>query len=498
MMEMMVEQVAEATEGRLLDPSGEHAQRLVGSVVTDSREVTPGALFVAIAGEHVDGHDYVAQASRDGAVAVIVDHPVDDPAVTAAQIVVADNVKALGQVAAANVRLRRGRRDPFTVVGITGSVGKTTTKDLLSTLLGSMGPTIAPVGSFNNEVGLPLTACKVDASTRYLVAEMGANHIGEIAGLTKIAPPDIAVVLKVGVAHVGEFGSVENIARAKSELVRGLVSDGVTVLNADDGHVAAMAKIAPGKLVWFGVDHAQGHDTDDYMAADDIALDDDGRPAFALVDNGGVEEHVDLGLVGEHNVYNALAAAAVAHELGMPLEEVAAGLSAVRAISPHRMAVREVERDGHRFTLIDDSFNANPDSMKAGLRGLASWHAQEDAQPYRVAVLGAMLELGAGEDEAHEQVGEYAAGQGIDAVVAVGAEGHDKLNELAGRIADGARAGGVPEVSCVFTVKDADDIVRGLNALHPDMTVLLKGSHASGLGTLASGWAAPAAGADRK
>lgn len=490
MMRMMLAQAARTVDGRLINADDATAERVVADVVTDSRKVRAGSLFVAIAGEHVDGHDFVSSIGEQGALGAIVDHEITDA--PCPQIVVKDTVEALGLLAKANLRLRRESREPFTVVGITGSVGKTTTKDLLKALLSTLGPTVAPVGSFNNEIGLPLTALEVGDGTRYLIAEMGANHLGEIAHLTTIAPPDVAVVLKVGVAHLGEFGSVEHIAQAKSEIVRGLLDDGVSVLNADDPRVAAMSPIAPGRVVWFGLEHAQAHDEDGYVAADDVTLDDLGRPVFTIVDDGGVEQRVTLGIGGAHNVMNALAAAAVARLEGMPLERIADVLSHVTSVSPHRMAVSEVERDGERFTLIDDSFNANPDSMRAGLDGLAAWRAKEDAQPFRVAVLGAMLELGADEARAHHDVGAYAAKAGADAVVAVGAADDEHLNALTQAIADGAREafgdGDANLVAAVTNTDDADEAVRRFNAAHADMVVLLKGSHASGLSALATRW----------
>ena len=385
---------------------------------------------------------------------------------------------------------------PCPIIGITGSVGKTTTKDLLHALLSTQGETVAPKGSFNNEIGLPLTALKVGERTRYLVAEMGANHIGEIARLTKIAPPDIAVVLKVGVAHLGEFGSVERIAQAKSEIVRGEAPNAITVLNADDERVAAMSGIAKGDVFWFGIDKAQAHDIDGYMAADDIALDDLGHPVFELVSSQGVEQRVSLGIGGRHNVMNALAAASVAKLLGMPLERIAQVLADTRRISPHRMAVSEVERDGARFTLIDDSFNANPDSMRAGIDGLMAWRSQEDQQPYRVAVLGSMLELGSDEHNLHRTIGAYALDGGVDALICVGGGDDASLNALAQDIADGGTeakdADDMRPVRAVKTTQQADDLIRALNAEHPDMLVLLKGSHASGLSALATQWAAEA------
>lgn len=495
MMRMTLAQMVQAVHGSAEHCDCDDLETVTAtSVVTDSRQVVDGALFVAIAGEHVDGHDFVDAAARQGAAAALVEREIESAPI--AQIVVPDTVAALGALAKANLEARKAIDEPFTIIGITGSVGKTTTKDLLHALLSTQGETVAPKGSFNNEIGLPLTALKVGERTRYLVAEMGANHIGEIARLTKIAPPDIAVVLKVGVAHLGEFGSVERIAQAKSEIVRGEAPNAITVLNADDERVAAMSGIAKGDVFWFGIDKAQAHDIDGYMAADDIALDDLGHPVFELVSSQGVEQRVSLGIGGRHNVMNALAAASVARLLGMPLERIAQVLADTRRISPHRMAVSEVERDGARFTLIDDSFNANPDSMRAGIDGLMAWRSQEDQQPYRVAVLGSMLELGSDEHNLHRTIGAYALDGGVDALICVGGGDDASLNALAQDIADGGTeakdADDMRPVRAVRTTQQADDLIRALNAEHPDMLVLLKGSHASGLSALATQWAAEA------
>ena len=495
MMRMTLAQMVQAVHGSAEHCDCDDLETVTAtSVVTDSRQVVDGALFVAIAGEHVDGHDFVDAAARQGAAAALVEREIKSAPI--AQIVVPDTVAALGALAKANLEARKAIDEPFTIIGITGSVGKTTTKDLPHALLSTQGETVAPKGSFNNEIGLPLTALKVGERTRYLVAEMGANHIGEIARLTKIAPPDIAVVLKVGVAHLGEFGSVERIAQAKSEIVRGEAPNAITVLNADDERVAAMSGIAKGDVFWFGIDKAQAHDIDGYMAADDIALDDLGHPVFELVSSQGVEQRVSLGIGGRHNVMNALAAASVAKLLGMPLERIAQVLADTRRISPHRMAVSEVERDGARFTLIDDSFNANPDSMRAGIDGLMAWRSQEDQQPYRVAVLGSMLELGSDEHNLHRTIGAYALDGGVDALICVGGGDDASLNALAQDIADGGTeakdADDMRPVRAVKTTQQADDLIRALNAEHPDMLVLLKGSHASGLSALATQWAAEA------
>ena len=454
-------------------------------------------MFVAIAGERVDGHDFVARAGESGAVVALVQHEVDAPV---AQIVVPDTVDALGLLAKANIAARRTVGTPFTLIGITGSVGKTTTKDLMAALLSTLGPTVAPVGSFNNEIGLPLTALKVGRDTRFFVAEMGASHVGEITRLTTIAPPDIAVVLKVGCAHLGEFGSVERIAQAKSEIVQGLVPDGLAVLNADDAHVATMAPLAPqGHVFWFGMagDDAEASagnaasGKSDALFASDVRTDDGDRPSFTLERADGGTAHVQLAIRGTHNVMNALAAASVAHLLGVPLQSIAETLSRQSRISPHRMAVSTVRRGGMSFTLIDDSFNANPDSMRAGLDGLARWRSDED--PYRIAVLGAMLELGGDESALHEGIGEYAAGLPIDAVIAVGND-DEHFDALASALAKGARKrrddsdGNTPEVHWVHDIDQADTLVRALAGDHDDTVVLLKGSHASGLSALAQRW----------
>ncbi|WP_137656271.1 UDP-N-acetylmuramoyl-tripeptide--D-alanyl-D-alanine ligase [Bifidobacterium moukalabense] len=486
MMPMSLAEIAQAVHGRLV--TGETASNgvMATSAFSDSRQVREGSVFVAIAGEHVDGHDFVAKVGERGAVAALVDHEVADAGVV--QIVVEDTVRALGELARHNLERRRAMDSPFTVIGITGSVGKTTTKDLMASLLSSMGETVAPVGSFNNEIGLPLTALKVNEGTRFLVAEMGANHVGEIANLTSLVPPDIAVVLKVGVAHLGEFGSAERIAQAKSEIVKGLVPGGVTVLNANDGHVAAMSGIAPGEVLWFGLPERQ---TPDHMvAAENVSCDDLDRPSFDLRDAEGEHAAVKLGICGLHNVMNALAAATVAHRLGMPLDRIAAGLADVRRISPHRMSVSTIAKPEAEFTLIDDSFNANPDSMKAGLDGLIRWHANDGRQPFRIAVLGAMLELGPDERILHEQVGAYAVQGGVDALIAVGSRDDAALDALAEAMAQGGEQAARARctVDWAHDIDQADALVSRLATEHAGTVVLLKGSHASGLSALADRW----------
>jgi len=490
MMPMSLEEIAQAVQGRLIAGTAAVNVPVATSAFTDSRQIIEGSVFVAIAGERVDGHDYVPHVGAQGAVVAIVDHAIADAGVP--QIVVENTVLALGALAKHNIERRRALGTPFTVVGITGSVGKTTTKDLMKALLSHMGPTVAPVGSFNNEIGLPLTSLKVNAETRFLVAEMGANHVGEIANLTSLVPPDIAVVLKVGVAHLGEFGSVERIAQAKSEIIHGLVPGGLSVLNANDEHVAAMSAFAPGDVMWFGLPNGDGGNP--AITAQHVRCDELDHPSFTLENGDGEHAEVTLGICGQHNVMNALAAASVAMRLGMSIGEVASVLSDVTAISPHRMAVSTVNKQETSFTLIDDSFNANPDSMKAGLDGLLRWKAGSESQPFRIAVLGAMLELGPDEKDLHVGIGRYALEGGVDALLTVGSASDASLDALAGAMADGASlAGDASHVDWVHDIDEADRLVTRLAVEHPGAVVLLKGSHASGLSALAERWQALAA-----
>ncbi|NMM92949.1 UDP-N-acetylmuramoyl-tripeptide--D-alanyl-D-alanine ligase [Bifidobacterium oedipodis] len=504
MVPMSVAEVAQAVGGRLI--GGDGLGKPATSALSDSRQVCEGSVFVAIKGERVDGHDFVAGLADRGAVAAIVDHEVPDAGLP--QVVVENTVAALGQLAKHNIARRRAMDGDFDIIGLTGSVGKTTTKDLLAALLGTLGSTVAPVGSFNNEIGLPLTALKVNEATRFFVAEMGANHLGEIAGLTRIAPPDTAVVLKVGVAHLGEFGSRERIAQAKSEIVTGLVPTGTAVLNADDEHIVPMAALAPADVLWFGLEGTS--ETGEQAAnankvyADHIDADSADHARFTLHTPDGAAVPVHLGIPGRHNTMNALAAATVAWHYGMKTEAIAAGLSAQRTISPHRMAISTVERDSACFTLIDDSFNANPDSMKAGLDGLKAWRPADNGTPWRIAVLGGMLELGGDESELHRQVGAYAASLDLDAIIAVGSAADQHLDELAQALAEGAEGTGGSErtagsgtqgsgscdtlVSWVHGTDQADALVTRLAKEHGDCVVLLKGSHASGLSALAQCW----------
>ncbi|MPV37086.1 UDP-N-acetylmuramoyl-tripeptide--D-alanyl-D-alanine ligase, partial [Georgenia subflava] len=413
MITMTLAEVAAATGGHPAAPVGDGAPDVTGEVVADSRQAGPGALFAAFVGERVDGHDFVVGALDAGAAGALVSRPeqVILAGADAARLVVVDDVAAaLGALARhvlAELRRRRDPADPLHVVAVTGSFGKTTTKDLLAGLVAPLGERIAPPGSFNNEIGLPLTVLRARESTRTLVLEMGADRVGNLDYLTSVAPPDVAVVLAVGRAHLGEFGGIDNVARAKSELVAGLVPAGTAVLNADDPRVMAMAGLAPGRVLTFGLDESAD------VRATGVTVDDRGRAAFELHTPAGTAD-VALALVGEHHVHNALAATAVALHLGVDLAAVATALAGAGAASPHRMDVRE-RSDG--VTVIDDSYNANPDSVRAGLRALVGMAGGRRT----VAVLGEMLELGTDSAAEHAAVGAEAARLGVDIVLAVGA-----------------------------------------------------------------------------
>jgi UDP-N-acetylmuramoyl-tripeptide--D-alanyl-D-alanine ligase len=431
----------------------------------DSRAVPPGGLFVAVPGEHVDRHDFVEAAVASGAAAALVSRPVAVP-----HVLVDDTVVALGRLSRAVVD-RLVAADPgLVVIGVTGSSGKTSTKDLLAALLEPLGPTVAPRESFNTEVGVPLTALGADRTTRHLVVEMGARGIGHIADLCQITPPQIGVVLNVGAAHAGEFGSREATARAKSELVAALpaaADGGVAVLNADDPLVAAMAGETGARVVAFGL----GPEAD--VRAEDVRLDAAGRPTFVLRAGALEPISVTLPLHGAHHVANALAAAAVALELGATPAAVAAALATARPRSRWRMEV--VERpDG--VTVVNDAYNANPDSVRAALAALAALAGSRRSW----AVLGEMLELGAASPAEHEQVGRLARRSGVARLVVVG-DGARAVHD--GALDEGAVDGEGSQV--VADVPAALDLLA--RELEPGDVVLVKASRGCGLEKVAEG-----------
>lgn len=427
MIALTAAQIAEAVSGTLsatLDPA-----TVLVHVTPDSREVTAeGTLYVAKPGERADGHDFIDAALGAGAAAVLAERPTHAPDGAAhPAIIVEDAVLAMGALAREVVRRVR-EHSPTTVIGITGSAGKTTTKDLLAALLATQGPTVAPVGSYNGEVGVPLTVFRAELDTRFLVVEMGADHVGNIAYLCDIVRPDIGVVLMVGTAHASSFGGVANIARTKGELVEALGPDGVAVLNLDDERVAGMAARTAAPITWFTADErgvaraaedvAAGR-ASGLVAARDVRADDQERPLFDLqvgTDEAAVRHPVASGLTGLHHVHNVLAAAAAAHAAGMDPAEIARGLDGLGPASRFRME-RTDRADG--VTIINDAYNANPESMRAALRTLATLGRSSGRRTW--AVLGEMLELGDARVREHTLVGESVVRLNIAQLLVVGA-----------------------------------------------------------------------------
>ncbi len=449
-------EIAAIVAGELVLPPGASASaRVGGTVETDSRRVREGGIFFALPGEHTDGHLFAPAAVAAGAALVVSERPLDLPVPV---VVVRDGVEALAALAAAVVERVRAHGE-LSVVGITGSNGKTTTKNLLAAILAAEGPTVAPRESFNNHVGAPVSMLGVEESTRHLVVEMGASGVGHIARLVRIARPDIGVVLKVGMAHAGEFGGIEATQRAKSEMVTDLAPTGVAVLNADDPRVAAMAAMTRARVVWFG--RSAGAD----VRAEDVRSDATGT-AFTLV-SGDERAPVRLSILGEHHVMNALAALAVARELGVPVERAVRAVEGVRRAERWRMEVLE-RPDG--VTVINDAYNASPDSMAAALKTLAELGRSGRRT---VAVLGEMAELGPFAVEEHDRIGRLAVRLGIDQLVVVG-EGARHIHAGAGL--EGSWDG---ETRFVGDLDEAYDVVRDF--LRAGDVVLVKSSKSAGL-----------------
>jgi len=414
--------------------------------VFDSRQATPGCFFLALKGENADGHEFAADAYRSGAMFSLTSQRIDGPC-----IVVADVLEALSILAA----FVRKRLDKLIVIGITGSQGKTSTKDLLTHMLGAVGPTVAPAGSFNNDLGLPITLLQCDDRTRFCILEMGARHMGDIARLCEIAKPNIGVVLTVGTAHIGEFGSREIIAQTKGELIASLDKDGIAILGTYDEFTPKMASLHQGEVIFFG------EKGDSQVRAADIEMR-EGRPHFDLVTPAG-RDAVGMRAVGAHQVSNALAVAAVGTALSLPLELIASSLSTAEISSKWRMELHECAD----LLIINDAYNANPESMSAAMRSLVLFAQERGGSSW--AFVGKMNELGQTQAPQSAAIAALAVELGIDHLVEINAPEYGE-------------PGGAMVVHQRTTIESALDLV---DYFAPGDVVLVKASRSQGFEVLA-------------
>ncbi|KPG80810.1 UDP-N-acetylmuramoyl-tripeptide--D-alanyl-D-alanine ligase [Frigoribacterium sp. RIT-PI-h] len=448
--------IAEITGGRLVHPEEARVATPVdGTVETDSRLVTPGSLFFALRGEVTDGHLFVEAATANGAALVVAEREVET---TAPLVVVDDGVVALSRLAAAVVEHVRGL-GRLKVVGVTGSNGKTSTKNMLRAVLSDVAPTVAPQGSFNNHVGAPISMLRIDEATEYLVVEMGASGPGEIARLVDIARPDTGVVLKVGLAHAGGFGGIEGTRAAKAEMVTDLPATGTAVLNADDDRVAGMASVTAARVVTFGQSPSA-----DYQASD---VDVSAAGTSFTFEHGDTSRRVSLRILGEHHVMNALAALSVVGEWGVDLDRAVSVLEGVTRAERWRMEVLDAPGG---VTVVNDAYNASPDSVAAALKTLAQITGPDHRS---VAVLGEMAELGEYARDEHDRVGRLVVRLNVRQLVVVGHEARH-IHMAAGL--EGSWDG---ESVLVDTIDEAYDLLQG--TLRAGDVVLVKSSKSAGL-----------------
>ena len=410
--------------------------------VFDSGKATPGSIFLALKGEKTDGHNFITDAFTHGAVLAFV---------TAASaercIVVPDVLKALNKLAA---HVRNQLKD-LQVIALTGSQGKTTTKDLLQHILENLGKTVAPTGNFNNELGTPITLLQCKEDTKFCILEMGARHIGDIAQLCKMAKPNIGMVLRVGTAHIGEFGSAEAVAQAKSEMISSLRPDAIAILGQYDAFTPRMISLHKGKTISFG------ETTSADVRATDIEIR-EGRPHFDLVTSAG-RAAVGLRVVGIHQVANALAAAAAASALGASIDQIAVSLSTADIRSKWRMEIQELRN----IVLINDSYNSSPESVEAALRTLVLFAQERGGQSW--AFLGKMHELGESSAGHHADIGTLASELGIDHLVCIGAP------EYSSKISTSA-------ATEIHLFKEKVDAVQLVHEMSAGDVVLVKASRA--------------------
>ena len=445
MINLRASEIAKIVGGELIGDD----VAVTSAPVFDSKAAKPGSIFLALKGEKADGHSYVESAFANGAVLAFV-------TVASANrcIVVPDVMSALNLLAA---HVREVLKD-LTVIALTGSQGKTTTKDLLQHILGSVGKTVAPVGNFNNELGTPITLLQCDENTKFCILEMGARHIGDIAALCKMAKPNIGMVLRVGTAHIGEFGSAEAVATAKSEMISSLEDSAIAILGQYDDFTKEMSSLHNGKLLTFG------ETTSADVRATDIEIR-EGRPHFDLVTPAG-RAAVGLRIVGIHQVANALAAAAVASALGASIDLIAGALSTAEVNSKWRMQIDEF----NGFVLINDAYNSSPESAEAALRTLVLFAQERGGQSW--AFLGKMHELGASSRERHAGIGTLALELGIDHLICISSPEY-------------AEAVGANSAMTVHLFESKEDSLSLVDQMRSGDVILVKASRAEAFEFLA-------------
>jgi UDP-N-acetylmuramoyl-tripeptide--D-alanyl-D-alanine ligase len=422
--------------------------------VFNSINATRGSIFLALQGEHLDGHDFVSDAFSHGVEIALVSKPVPER-----HILVPNVLKALGAI----TKHVRDSLPNLSVIAITGSQGKTTTKDLLTQILSGKGETVSPRGNFNNELGAPLTLLQANADTKYCIVEMGARHIGDIAALCALTKPDIGVVLRVGMAHIGEFGSAEAVAKTKSEMISSLDDQAIAILGDYDLYTPKMKQLHKGRTITFG------EKSSDEVRAADLEIR-EGRPHFDLVTPDG-RASVGLRVVGIHQTANALAAAAVCSALGLSVDYIAGALSTASMQSAWRMQVTEFDSG----VLINDAYNASPESVESALRTLILFAQERGGQSW--AFLGKMQELGESSATEHERIGTLAQEIGIDHLVCIDSP------QYASALKNANESGGASmSVHICADINEAEKVASGISA---GDVILVKASRSEHLEDLA-------------
>ena len=439
MAEFTVNEVCLTTNGKARGLT--YGEKFTG-ICTDTRKVKPGDLFIPLVGEKYDGHDFIDQAVKNGAIGIITSRPHVIVAANIIVILVADTLLALQDLA----RFHR-QRFSIPIVAITGSNGKTTTKDMTAAIIASRFDVLKTEANYNNEIGLPLTLLQLTAQHKVAVVEMGMRGRGQICHLANIALPTVAVITNVGETHIELLGSIEEIAAAKAELLQVIPKNGLVILNADDHHVQEMTKQVNSRLILFGLEHGD-------IRADNIQTSAQGIHFKCHSAQGSFLAYIPT--VGKHNVYNALAAISVRLEMGLSFEDICFGLSKFNA-SPMRLHIEEMGD----YIVINDAYNASPMSMMSAIDTLV-----EVAKNRKVAVLGDMLELGHIKVKVHRQIGEKLAKCHVDIVVTVG--------DLARHIAEAASDYGIDTSVACSSHEDASEALKKL--IRPGDTILIKGS----------------------